>query len=302
VHGLQPHIHGFNTALFIDLENLIGGYANGVAATINLAGIMSQVVEADRTVGAITGVAIKRAYANWAITSLGKVRPQMVQLGIEPVQVFSFDTQGVKNAADIELAIDAVDVAHTRPAISTFVIVTGDGGFGSVVRKLHELGRFVVIAGSRQKASRSLLSVCDVFVDIQPVSATPAAKREVRAPVATAAAAPKPVDRTEPGAPTESEDRIAAAAAGLEATLTSEPTASPAAAGLRAHAVIKQLFDLDSVDQDAQVDLATASRLVRASIDQFDVTRWGSRSSSSSCASHSALKSWSWSRSTAIRW
>ena len=57
--------------------------------------------------------------------------------------------------------IDAIDLAYTRPALTTFVIVSGvDGGFSSLVKKLHELGKSVVVCAypgpDQRRASRRM--------------------------------------------------------------------------------------------------------------------------------------------------
>src|SRR6185436_11946517 len=79
---------------------------------------------------------------------------------------FGFDRGEKKNAADIELVIDAIDLAYTRPALTTFVIVSGDGGFSSLVKKLHELGKSALVCAYPDRISPALRAVCDVYVDL----------------------------------------------------------------------------------------------------------------------------------------
>ena len=85
---------------------------------------------------------------------MGTLRREMTENGIEPRQIFAFDAAGKKNAADIELVIDALDLAYTRPGITTFVVVTRDGGFSSLGRKLHELGKAVVVCADSSAPRR----------------------------------------------------------------------------------------------------------------------------------------------------
>jgi hypothetical protein len=91
------------------------------------------------------------------------LRREMTENGIEPRQIFGFDPEGLKNAADIELVIDAMDLAYLRPEIRTYVLVTRDGGFASLARKLHELGKSVVVC-SGPRCSHALRSVADRFI------------------------------------------------------------------------------------------------------------------------------------------
>jgi hypothetical protein len=122
-----------NCGVFFDIENLIGGYSsssNGSIADLSLTDILGQI----RSRPQVNGFSVMRAYANWSNPKLSLLRKQIVELGIDPVQVFGFDTDQSKNAADIQLAIDATELSIIRPAITTYAIVSGDGGFGALVR------------------------------------------------------------------------------------------------------------------------------------------------------------------------
>jgi len=144
-------------ALFLDLENLIGGYGEGFKqriASLSLVDIESAITAAlDDELGAY---AVKRAYADWSNPQLGVLRRTVTEQGIEPRQVFGFGQGGRKNAADIELVIDVLDLVYRQAAVETFVIVSGDGGFGSLVRKLHEAGKRVIVAGYADRSGWAL--------------------------------------------------------------------------------------------------------------------------------------------------
>lgn len=174
-----PHVEGplsdtslvttaptFNTAVFFDIENVLGGYDNDAIATVSISQIMDIIRQEGSNAGLISSVAVNRAYANWSIARLSVLRREIVEQGIEPKQIFGFDRGEKKNAADIELVIDAIDLAYTRPALTTFVIVSGDGGFSSLVKKLHELGKAVVVCAHPDRISPALRAVCDVYVDL----------------------------------------------------------------------------------------------------------------------------------------
>ena len=156
----------FNTAVFFDIENVLGGYDNDAIATVSISQIMDVIREEGGNAGLISSVAVNRAYANWSIARLSVLRREIVEQGIEPKQVFGFDRSEKKNAADIELVIDAIDLAYTRSALTTFVIISGDGGFSSLVKKLHELGKSVVVCAYPDRISPALRAVCDVYVDL----------------------------------------------------------------------------------------------------------------------------------------
>src|SRR3712207_9436670 len=50
-----------------------------------------------------------------------------------------------KNATDIRLAIDAIELVFTRPEIGTFILLSGDSDFSTMVIKLKEYGKYVKI-------------------------------------------------------------------------------------------------------------------------------------------------------------
>ncbi len=162
-------------AMFFDIENIVKGYGKGEeglakrVADISLSSIEGQI--ADACSEPIGDFAVKRAYADWSKGHLGTLRKSLVEQGIEPRQVFGFGQGGKTNAADIELVIDVLELLHSRDEVSTYVIVSGDGGFGSLVRKLHEFGKQVIVAGHADRASGALRAVCDEFVVLDaPVS------------------------------------------------------------------------------------------------------------------------------------
>lgn len=166
-----------NVAIFLDMENLFGGYRADVTS-VPIGSIVREVekVVRDRGVGSLTALA--RAYANWGRADMAAYRREMLENGVEPVQVFSFN-QNVKNAADIELVVDVLEVAAGSPWVDVFVIVSGDGGFVPLIRRLHVLGKYaIVVTTSHFNAggvSNLLRSVADHFhvIQVPDVAATP---------------------------------------------------------------------------------------------------------------------------------
>ncbi|NBD36840.1 MAG: NYN domain-containing protein [Chloroflexi bacterium] len=150
----------FNTAILYDIENLIGGYSQtDYLSSLSLRDVFDDIVQKD-----IDGIAIQRAYANWGDHRLNILRGDIVELGIEPVQMFGFGRGPTKNASDIQLAIDAIDIAFTRPAVEKFVIVSGDGAFSALAKKLHEYGKMVIGCAYRKTVNRVFEAVCDDFI------------------------------------------------------------------------------------------------------------------------------------------
>ncbi len=177
----------FNTAVFYDIENLLKGYAFSAQMLSNLS--LREILDSAAKTGRLSAIAVQRAYANWSDPRLGVMRGEINELGIEPVQVFGFSRDQKKNAADIQLAIDAIDLAHVRPSIEVFVIVSGDGGFASLAKKLHEYGKTVVGCAYPSAANRVFQAVCDEFVSIPDPEGTrgqtPTAERSAEGPQIT---------------------------------------------------------------------------------------------------------------------
>jgi|SRR6476661_381577 len=62
-----------------------------------------------------------------------------------------------KNAADMQLCIDALEVMYTRPDIGTFVLVAGDRDYIPVLQHLRRQARQVLVAGFREAVSGDLI-------------------------------------------------------------------------------------------------------------------------------------------------
>ena len=106
---------------------------------------------------------VKRAYGDWARFS--RYRDDVLNNSIDLIQIYSI--RAGKNRADIRMAIDAFEVAMTRPQINTFVIISGDSDFGPLVAKLREYGRYTLGIGPRNITHHLLVKSCDEFVYLE---------------------------------------------------------------------------------------------------------------------------------------
>ena len=105
-------------------------------------------------------IIIKRAYADWS--KAGDKADQMLELGIEAKHYFRISGSG-KNASDICLAIDAVELLYDSP-LDTFVIVSSDSDFLPLVSTLRSSGKTVIGAGRRGVVAPSLIRSCDRYI------------------------------------------------------------------------------------------------------------------------------------------
>lgn len=141
-------------ALFFDFENLALG-ARDRGDPLDLGVIMDALSERGRVV-------VRRAYADWNLFS--EYRAGLVAQRIEMIEVPQRSGMVRKNAADIKLAVDTLELAFERAFITTFVIASGDSDFTPLVLKLRELNRRVIGVGVEGSTSELLPGACDEFL------------------------------------------------------------------------------------------------------------------------------------------
>jgi uncharacterized LabA/DUF88 family protein len=141
-------------ALFIDHENLAIG-AREIGRSFDIGPIMDALAERGRVVA-------RRAYADW--TLFADDRRTLVQHNCELIDIPQRTGTVRKNAADIKLAVDAMELAYERAFVSTFVIASGDSDFTPLVAALRALNRRVIGIGVKGSTSGLLPPACDEFL------------------------------------------------------------------------------------------------------------------------------------------
>ena len=124
----MPHQERTNIAVFIDFDNI----EIGVKTTLGEHFDISIILEALKERGEVV---TKIAYADW--TRAGEYSRALTQHAIRLVQR-NLTPGGDKNGADINLALDALEMAFTHTHINAYVIVGGDSDFLSLVEKLKQ--------------------------------------------------------------------------------------------------------------------------------------------------------------------
>jgi uncharacterized protein (TIGR00288 family) len=110
---------------------------------------------------------VRRAYGNWTKTELKSWQQVLHENAIRPVQ--QFDPSKGKNASDIALAVDAVEILHTqRP--DAFALVSSDADFTPLVMHLREHGAHVYGFGDA-KTPAAFQSACTRFLVLDRLSA-----------------------------------------------------------------------------------------------------------------------------------
>jgi uncharacterized protein (TIGR00288 family) len=108
-------------------------------------------------------VSLSRAYADWSVPVNASYRDELIERSLHLVQLFT--ASGVKNGADIRLAVDAVEDLMRHPEITHVVLVAGDSDFVPLAQSCKQLGRYVVGIGVRGSTSKALVSACNEFID-----------------------------------------------------------------------------------------------------------------------------------------
>lgn len=142
-----------------------------VSATTGDEALREQVEQATVDVGAVLDYAasfgtpvISKAYADWSVPVNAGYRRQLLGRAVDLTQLFP-TTRGIKNGADIRLAVDVVEDLFRLPDLTHVVIVAGDSDYIALAQRAKRLGRFVVGIGVAGSTSKSLAAACDEFAD-----------------------------------------------------------------------------------------------------------------------------------------
>jgi hypothetical protein len=151
-------------AVLIDADNVLSRHAEAIL----------------KEVGRIGEPALRRVYGDWSSSQLAGWKSAARDLGLVMHQQ-SANTKG-KNASDIGLVIDAMDILH-QGKFDGFVLVSSDSDFTRLASRIREEGLEVIGIGE-SKTPESLRKVCNRFILIENIVT------EAEAETATAPAAP----------------------------------------------------------------------------------------------------------------
>ncbi|AFL69745.1 NYN domain-containing protein [Sulfurospirillum barnesii] len=108
-------------------------------------------------------IVVKRAYGNWKKEGLKHWESEIKRLAIKAEQ--QFDYVAGKNATDMALVIDAIELLH-RGIYDAFVIVSSDSDFTPLSIKIHESGIYVMGVGEK-KTPEAFKNSCDEFIFLE---------------------------------------------------------------------------------------------------------------------------------------
>jgi hypothetical protein len=158
-------------AVLIDADNVLARHAEAIL----------------REIATFGDPALRRVYGDWSSGQLAQWKDKARDLGLVAHQQ-SANTKG-KNASDIGLVIDAMDILHAGK-VDGFVLVSSDSDFTRLASRIREDGLEVIGIGEA-KTPESLRNVCNRFVLIENIVGEAEAPARTRAAVGQAAQAPE---------------------------------------------------------------------------------------------------------------
>lgn len=168
---MNGHPQSLNVALFIDADN---------ASSRKLPDVLNELK-------AIGNVMISRAYGNWTKPCLDSWRKVMRENAVQAVQ--QFDLIKGKNATDMAMTVDVMDVLFTKP-VDVFCLVSSDCDFTPLVVRLRAQGKTVIGCGN-PNSSIAFAGACSRFIYLNDPEVKQSAKAEPH-PVAEQPEAQKP--------------------------------------------------------------------------------------------------------------
>ena len=181
-------------ALFLDYENLaIGAREQLHLSEFDFRPVADALAERGRVV-------VRRAYADWS--RFDEDRRMLTRHHVELIEIPQRMGSVRKNAADIKMAVDAIELCFERDYITTFVLGTGDSDFTPLVHKLRELNRRVIGIGVEASTSALLPPACDEFLFYERLEGVDLSETP-RKPARTSRSRRAPAVEKEPGAEDE---------------------------------------------------------------------------------------------------
>jgi uncharacterized protein (TIGR00288 family) len=159
-------------AVFVDYDNIEIGVKSTLQRELDIAVVLDSLKERGDIVA-------KFAYADWGRQEGAK--RQMAENAVQMVQRIP-SPRGDKNGADINLALDALEMAFTHEHVNAFAIISGDSDFIPLVNKLKEYGKTIFVVGGRAFTSTILQKNCHEFVSFESLMDEPRSSRAQHPP------------------------------------------------------------------------------------------------------------------------
>lgn len=139
-------------ALFIDCDNISHKAIEGIINELSKYGVVN----------------IRQAYGNWTKDNLKNWEDKLLEFAIKPIQQFDYSRN--KNATDILMTIDAIDLLHTKD-IDAFAFATSDSDFTPVVMRVQAEG-IKVFGFGEKKTPKPFMAACSQFIFTEKLMVT----------------------------------------------------------------------------------------------------------------------------------
>lgn len=167
-------------ALLIDADNVSHAKIGAIVAELSRYGTAN----------------IRRAYGDWTSAGLKNWKDKLHAVAVRPVQQFSYSAG--KNATDIALVIDAMELLYTQE-LDAFCIASSDGDFTPLVMQLKANGHDVYGFGER-KTPEPFVNACTTFLYLDSIGNPEAPAPGAAAPAKTKTKVKKDATTSEPAA------------------------------------------------------------------------------------------------------
>ena len=155
------------SVIFMDYENIYWSMKQQYGVAPDLDRLITSLREmGERQNGQ---VCLMHAYADFDHEEFRGLMSDLQRRSVEPRHVFSknYEDGTRKNAADIEMSLDALEMMYTRSDIDTFVLVCGDRDMIQVIRKLRARGKQVHVVAVEKTMSKDVMSFVNQFTTIE---------------------------------------------------------------------------------------------------------------------------------------
>ncbi len=140
-------------ALFIDCDNISYKAIEGIINELSKYGVVN----------------IRQAYGNWTKDNLKNWEDKLLEFAIKPIQQFDYSRN--KNATDILMTIEAIDLLHTKD-IDAFAFATSDSDFTPVVMRVQAEG-IKVFGFGEKKTPKPFMAACSQFIFTEKLMGRP---------------------------------------------------------------------------------------------------------------------------------
>jgi len=139
-----------NIAMFIDCDNVSSKYIESIFDDLSQYGTVN----------------IRRAYGDWKDKKLTGWENILQDYNIQPIQQFAY-TKG-KNATDIAMIIDIMDILYTKE-LEAVVLITSDSDFTPIVTRILSDG-LTVYGYGESKTPMPFVNACSQFIYVEKLS------------------------------------------------------------------------------------------------------------------------------------